>query len=37
MTILAHHEVLIAVEYSVFAGGGVIWAISSWLRKYRDK
>ncbi len=25
--ILAHHELLIAVEYSLFAGGGAFWAI----------
>lgn len=35
MVVLAHHEILIAVEYSLFAGGGVIWAISSWLRRHR--
>lgn len=33
--LLAHHEILIAVEYSLFAGGGVIYAVSSWWRKHR--
>ena len=37
MTVLAHHELLIAVEYSGFAGGGVLWAISQWIRRHRDK
>ena len=37
MTLLAHHEVLIAVEYSIFAGGGVLWAVSSWFRRFRGK
>jgi hypothetical protein len=37
MTLLAHHEVLIAVEYSLFAGGGVFWAVTSWFRRKRDK
>lgn len=37
MTLLAHHELLIAVEYSVFAGGGILWAITTWFRRFRDK
>jgi hypothetical protein len=37
MTLLAHHELLIAVEYSLFAGGGVFWAVSAWFRRNRDK
>jgi hypothetical protein len=37
MTVLAHHEMLIAVEYSLFAGGGVFWAVSSWIRRHRHK
>lgn len=28
--IFAHHELLIAVEYSVLAGGGVFVAIRHW-------
>lgn len=37
MTLIAHHEMLIAVEYSLFAGGGVFWAVSSWFRSHRRK
>jgi len=33
MSLFAHHEILIAVEYSLFAGGGTIWAISQWWKR----
>ncbi len=32
MSLLAHHEVLIAVEYSLLAGGGTVWFIRQWWR-----
>ena len=30
--VLAHHEVLIAIEYSLFASGGVALVVRNWLR-----
>lgn len=33
----AHHEILIAVEYSLFAGGGAMWAVTSWWRRRKPR
>lgn len=35
--IVAHHEFLIVVEYSLFAGGGAFWAARHWWRSRQDK
>ena len=37
MMILAHHEILIAIEYSIFAGGGTLWAARMWWRSRKAK
>ena len=34
---IAHHEGLIAIEYLLFAGGGAVWATTSWWRRKREK
>ncbi len=37
MMLLAHHEALIVVEYSLFAGGSAIWFARQWWRSRRTK
>lgn len=35
--LLAHHEALIVVEYSLLAGGGALWFARQWWRSWRSK